>query len=128
MSVRVDWGDADEIILVWKFSKKWTWSDIRSSLNESKYLIEDSSQDVVLMVDLRQVKTHPNGMLHYLPQLMNQLPQEIIRVIFIDKGTIFYSLFQMMTFQDPDLMDKLCLVDNVDEAYNKVNQAIANAI
>ena len=80
------------------------------------------------MVDLRQSRTYPNGMLHYFPELLNHLPEEICRVIFIDNGTVFYSLFQMLSFQHPNLADKFWLVDNVDEAYNKVNQAITNTI
>jgi hypothetical protein len=80
------------------------------------------------MVDLRYAQVHPKGMLHYFPELYKQLPQEVCRVIFIDNGTVFYSLFQMLKFQHPMLMNKFCLVDNVDDAYDKVNDAIAHAI
>jgi len=125
MSVLVDWGDSDEIILLWRFDSKWTWRDARFALNQSRNLVEGTTQIVVLIVDMRRIEVNPNGLLKHLPELYNNLPQEVSRVVFIDEGSMFYSLFQMLKFQHPAMMQKCHLVDNVDDAYRLVNLVTA---
>jgi len=128
MAVLVDWGDSDEIILLWRFDDSWTWNDARYALNQSRTLVEGTTQTVVLMVDMRRATVNPTGLLKHLPQLYKQLPEEVARVIFIDESTMFYSLFQMLKFQHPTIMDKCLLADNVDDAYRLVNLVTALAI
>ncbi|GEM_PF-3093647 len=128
MSVLVDWGDSDEIILLWRFDKKWTWQDAQYALNQSRTLVEGTTQTVVLMIDMRPATMNPNGLLKHLPEIYNHLPDEVNRLIFIEESGLFYSLFQMLKFQYPTMMEKCHLVDNVDDAYRLVQLVTALAI
>lgn len=128
MAVLVDWGDSDEIILLWRAEETWTWKDAQYALKQSSHLIEGTTQTVILLLDLRRTTINPNNLLKLMPEVCKRKPKEIARTVVIDDRGIVYSLFQMLRQQYPTAMENCVLVDNVDDAYRMVYAVDALAI
>lgn len=54
MAITVDWGDADETLIVWKFGKSWTHSDFLSALVKSNAM-QSTHRPQHCIADLRQM-------------------------------------------------------------------------
>jgi hypothetical protein len=121
MSISVDWGDAEETIIVWKFEQGWTRGDYYRAYHHFCKLIKQSNQVVNVIADVRRALPAPGSSLSILRHAIINRHSQVERVAVITVSTFPQQLFALVHRQLPgDWFDKYQFTDSVDEAYEWV--------
>ncbi|MCU0511545.1 MAG: hypothetical protein MUE40_03150 [Anaerolineae bacterium] len=63
MAISVGWYDGAQTILIWRFGESWTWDEYYAALEQTNQVLRRCSQPVALIVDTREARSFPRGLL-----------------------------------------------------------------
>jgi len=107
----VDWGDADNQLVVWRFEGYWNMPEYCRSFNTLKHLIREQSHHVNVMIDIRQICRGTEHLVDILVKDIKQHPQNLGEVVIITER----QHWPLHTGGFPHF------VETVDEAYHRID-------
>jgi hypothetical protein len=120
MSIEIDWGDAEQCILVMRFGSKWTGDEFFQSIAQLNSLCGGASQNLELMIDLRKTMTPPSNLITLLASSLNRpRPKNFAQVVIISSFGFWKQMFNILYASYKDkFATPIVFVDNVDKAYS----------
>ncbi|GAB4519553.1 MAG: hypothetical protein OHK0046_28610 [Anaerolineae bacterium] len=117
----VDWGDADDALIVWRFEGPWTPKDYYIALERVSRLVAAKQHRVNVMVDVSQAALPRNAM-----ALANKgfqaRPANLGLIVVITDHTLWHMLYEMITRMS-GIDYGLKFVNTIDEAYLLLGEA-----
>lgn len=116
MSIVVDWGNAEDTFLIWRFDGAWTWKEVHSSFEVLHELSHDKA-DFDVMLDLRSCHSVQPNLLSHLVRLSGNMPHNLRRTVVISHSPFLERFYQMLKSYTSAALDVI-MVTSIDAAYN----------
>ena len=124
----VDWGNADESLLIMKFIEKWTLEEYQDTNYKAYDMINQQSHPVVVIVDMRQSDGTPRGFLHASHQFAKMRPAHMLTSVVLADSAVWKTLWQTAIHLYGAIENgNITFVDTVDKAYKVANDYLMDA-
>lgn len=117
----VDWGSADENLLIWKFHGHWTDTEYSQAVMQSNALIVSQPHIVDIICDMREAKIPKTSVLSLAVAAIQRRPRNLGVTIIITHSTFWQNMYELLK-RNRRLKRRATLhfVNDVDRAYNIV--------
>lgn len=122
--ISVEWGNAEETLLIWRFAESWTLKDFYSALKRSKKMVYKQSETINLMIDMRVSRTWNSMMLLLVHAVLSFKPSEASRTVVISANPIYKQLWKTSQRLYGVIDYPIYFVATVDEAYCLVSDIV----
>ena len=120
MSIHVDWGNHEETIVVWKFSREWESKDYMQALSKTSTLLRHTTQNINLICDIRLSVQRASNLLVLARLVTQHRPPHIGVMTIIVANEFWKNMADILTRQRSGRPLPVYFVETVDEAYDLV--------
>jgi len=116
MSIIVDWGDADDTLLIWHFPHNWTSRDLQNAYGLANDILSKVNYEIDIIFDFGYTINPPQNTIQLCRGLLLHCPHNVRSVIILGRTRywerIFSLVLRLQTFEHT-----VHFVQTVDEAY-----------
>ena len=121
MAVHTEWVDDSEQVIRWTMQGEWCLTQLFETYGKTREMIEDSTQHVHAIIDLRDGMMVPDGDIPIARHPLQRAPQNIGKAVIISNRPLPRALANaIINLQNGD--HRLMLVDNHDAAQQMIAQ------
>jgi hypothetical protein len=119
MTIELDWGDADQHLVVMHIRGNWTGDELVQRVAQLQVMGREASQSLELMVDIRNSLNPPNNLLTLIGSILTRpLPQNIKQVVVISNTSFWRHIYSVIHKNYRGRITiPVVFVDSVDAAY-----------
>lgn len=118
MPIVMDWGDADDTFIIWRFDGTWTWNELYSVLVDLQTITAPKPVFDVLL-DLRGCKDLQPNLLSHLIRIIKMLPQNHRDTVIVGDSHFLNTMHRMMQ-PHVTLPGAIHFAKTMDEAYELI--------
>ncbi|MGB1285684.1 MAG: hypothetical protein ACPG7F_04040 [Aggregatilineales bacterium] len=122
MTILVDWGNYEETILVWKFSREWQTSHYMEALRQSNSLALTKAHQVNLICDIRMTTQRASNLMTLSRLVIQYRPANVDVMVIIVVNRFWKQMAEILTHQGEGLPVPVHFVETVDAAYALVEE------
>src|SRR3990172_11205999 len=94
MAGRVEWENAERTILHFVFGSEWTWEELNAARAQAHELLEQTTQDLGIILQFPSTVFPPSGILEYLREQQWTNPR-IKVVVIVATSSVVLTLFEV---------------------------------
>lgn len=94
--VRIDWGNADETFLVWRFEGGWQADDYVASVYEANRLADSKAYPVDIILDLQRSNMEVADIARLFRWGRDKLSENICLIIVVTTNPYWQNLFDLI--------------------------------
>jgi hypothetical protein len=119
MTIELDWGDADQRLVVMHIRGNWTGDELVHRVAQLQAMGCAASQNLELMVDMRNALNPPPNLVTLIGSILNRpLPQNIKQVVVISNTAFWKQIYSIVSKNYRNKINvPIIFVNSVDEAY-----------
>ncbi|GAB4519557.1 MAG: hypothetical protein OHK0046_28620 [Anaerolineae bacterium] len=124
--ILVDWGNAEETLLVWKFEGHWTPEEVFAAVDQVLLFASGYPHMIDIIVDTRRahLPAHPMNFNH---REFRHKPGNLGQIVVIYEAVLWSMLYDMLTHLS-GIDYGVAFVQSVDDAYKLVERAETNRL
>ncbi len=119
--IELDWGDADETILVWTFCEGWTADHYYQAIHDAEKMALASNQPIHVLVDAQHIFKSPRNLITLANAGLNRGTVPVKLIFVITQSGFLENIYHIMTRIYPDSL-KVHFVPNANEAYRLIRE------
>ena len=119
--ITLDWGDANESILVWTFSDNWTAEDFYLAIEKAETILGPKEKPVHIIVDAQQGFKPPKNLIALSKVGLKRGPTPVKLVVVIAKSRFLQNIYGIVAKMYPGSL-KVHFVNNANEAYQLIEE------
>lgn len=128
MTVRVDWDDPDQSILLYTLGCRWTWDEMYEAVDKGIAMTSTVPHKFCIIVDYQSSQGLPPGAINQFGRITRLMNPQIELVIIAGGGTLLLSLFNLFLLLSGNNAPKYCWVSDLDKAYSMLAERRAASI
>jgi hypothetical protein len=118
MTIVVDWGDASDTFLIWRFEHGWTWDALYPALAQTDQMVAEHT-GFDMLIDLRSCNTSQPNLLSHLTRIVKRTPHNLRTAVIVTNNDFLNYLHRMLQAQTV-LPFEVYLVGTMDEGYSLI--------
>lgn len=115
----VDWGDADNRLIVWRFGEHWNAEDYLQAVKTSNALATSQPHTVDILADVRMASI-PHNIFSIAVRGLRERPRNLGRVIIVTESAMWSMIYEVIG-KVYGKQDGIEFVNTIDEAYTTLH-------
>lgn len=124
MGVEFEWATADEVIMLVRVERPWTWQEYRQVLDELTVVLANQPHPVATIVDVSRIGGIPNdgNVMNNLKYIDQVLPENVFGSVIVG-APVALNAFMTVLMQVRQKTKRIALfAQTIEEAHVKLNQ------
>lgn len=124
MSIKVDWGNAEDTLLIWRFQKDWTPRDLQNACSMAETIVAQKNQAVDVILDFGYTLTPPPNTITLIRSLLLHFPANTGKIVILGRTGFWEQIFTL-ALKMGDIRHSIYFARTVDDAYELVEECIS---
>lgn len=115
MPIQMRWHDSHKKIVALRVEGSWTWRDYQDAMTEMHAMMDTSPHEKVdFIMDMSLSTLIPRDMMNRMKR--HERHPKAHKMVVVGAGIFAQTLFNLMEFAAPDMMNRIKLCKNMEEA------------
>ncbi len=119
--ITLDWGDANESILVCTFIDNWTAEDLFLAIEKVENMVLPQEKPIHILIDAQQGFTPPKNLITLAKSALSRQKIAVNLIVVIAKSRFLQGIYGIMGKMYPGIR-KVQFANNANEAYELIEQ------